>query len=295
MTDREPQRGAWEPGDQFPAGARPSPPADPTVPFDPMTLPMTGAANTFNTHNPAGYGGAAPGRPQTYGVAQPASGAAQPVPRATRYGRLPLIVAALAVLLLAGSIGGVLLLRSGDRARTPDGGSAGGGLQQLPATETVATQVAPTEAVTTPPPSESADPQAEALAKLEELREQGLAAVTFDGRFAAQIASKYPGVTDRFQVAADGTHTFQATDILAEHERLRDEHGDDEHPVILVKSTDYGKRQVTAAGEPLWVTFVIGDFANRQAVLDWCASHFGDLSADELRNQCDSRNLRPPA
>lgn len=64
--------------------------------------------------------------------------------------------------------------------------------------------------------------------------------------------------------------------------------------MILVKSTDYGKRQLVA-GQPLWVTFVIGDFPGKQAVLDWCAGHFGHLPADEFTNQCQPRNLRPPA
>ncbi|MDI6097132.1 hypothetical protein QLQ12_00730 [Actinoplanes sp. NEAU-A12] len=299
MTDREPQRGAWDPPAPFTAGGQPDSPADPTMPFDPMTIPMTGAANTFNPHDPAVYGGATPDR-------------LQPVPRPTGYGRLPLIVAALAVLLLVGAVSGVVLLRSGNRADTGAGDGSNGSLQQLPATETVATKAVPTEATPTeatptetppaetsptetPPVSEGADPQAEALAQLEALRAEGLAAVTFDGRLAAQIASKYPGVFDRFQVAADGTHTFQTTDILAEHQRLRDEHGSAEHPVILVKSTDYGKRQRTAGGQFLWVTFAIGDFPDKQAVLDWCAEHFGHLSADEFKNQCDSRNLRPPA
>lgn len=164
MTDREPQRGAWDPTALFSAGGRPVPPADPadpTVPFDPMTMPMTGAARPYpppGTFNPMGYGGATPDQ-------------LQPVPRTKGYGRLPLIVAALAVLLLVGIVGGVVLLRTGNRADTATGDGSGGVLPQLPATETVATRTTVTESTETPP--EAADPQAEALARLETLREQG--------------------------------------------------------------------------------------------------------------------------
>ncbi len=235
----------------------------------------------------------------------------RPVPVGKGYGRLPVVVTALAVLLIAGAIGGVALMRSSG-STDADGPVADPAPQVTPAetvrtevtsTETVRTEVAPTATAatdTTPsgdPSIEStatADPQEEAVAQLEALREQDLSTVTFDGRLVAQIASKYPGISDPYQTAADGSHTFQSSDILAEHQRLRAEHTDAGHAVILLKSTDYGKRQLIA-GQPLWVTFVVGDFPDKAAVRAWCSRHFGKLSATELKNHCDARNLRPAA
>jgi hypothetical protein len=223
----------------------------------------------------------------------------QPIPTGQSHRKLPLIVAALAVLLIAGAIGGVVLMRSSDR-----NGASGPVIEPMPlvtSTETVTTDPTPTE-TPTPTPSDypsteataTTDPQEEALAELEAVREQDLATVTFDGQLVAQIASKYPGISDPYQTAADGSHTFQNSDILAEHQRLRAEHGDADHPVILLKSTDYGKRQLIA-GQPLWVTFVVGDFPDKASVRTWCAGHFGHLPATELKNHCDARNLRPAA
>ncbi|MGK5682171.1 hypothetical protein [Actinoplanes sp. URMC 104] len=156
------------------------------------------------------------------------------------------------------------------------------------APETTAPETTPPET----PPTEDATTEEGALEQLEQLRADGLATVSFDDQYAAQIASKYPGIVDKFQTTPTGSHTFEATDILAEHVALRDEHGSADHPVILVKSTDYGKRQVVN-GKFLWVTFAIGDFADPQAVRDWCGNQFPGLSDGELKNQCAVRQLKP--
>lgn len=219
--------------------------------------------------------------------------------------RLPVIVLAVALLVLAATAGGIVLQRNQNSTGEP---AAGPGTQTVAAdtpppetqlTEAQPTETQPTETQSTVPeggstglePTEAADPQAEALAELEELRQQDVATVVPAGQFVAQIASKHPGIEDPLQTAADGSHTFQAGDILAEHQRLREAHGDAEHPIILLKSTDYGKRQLKD-GQPLWVTFAVGDFPDKQSVLDWCADQFSDLTGTELRNQCDARTLR---
>jgi hypothetical protein len=159
----------------------------------------------------------------------------------------------------------------------------------------------PTTVDTTPPdttqPTEasSADDtttENDALAELERLSDEGRSAVSFEGQYTAQIASKYPGIADPLQTTATGSHTFGATDILDEHVALRDAHGSTAHPVILLKSTDYGKRQMIGP-HFLWVTFAIGDFPDRHAVLSWCAAEFPELSAQERENQCAVRRLEP--
>ena len=132
----------------------------------------------------------------------------------------------------------------------------------------------------------------DAVAELQRLSDDGLAQVSFHGQYAAQIASKYPGIADPLQTTASGSHTFGAADILDEHRRLSDAHGSAEHPVILLKSTDYGKRQMVGT-EFLWVTFAIGDFPDRQSVLDWCGNQFAELTAKQRENQCAVRRLEP--
>jgi hypothetical protein len=151
-----------------------------------------------------------------------------------------------------------------------------------------------TDPATTDPTTEvtTEDAAADPSSQLETLYQQDRSTVSFDGQYAAQIASKYPGITDSLQTTDSGSHTFQAADILTEFERLRDQHGSTEHPVVLVKSTDYGKHQIKN-GHFLWVTFAVGDFPSKQSVVDWCNAQFGDLSAAELADQCAVRKLEP--
>jgi hypothetical protein len=294
----------------------PPPPAVPPPTLSPAVPPLSPAASPDEQPSWQASPQAAYFDPTTMALTGPAvPERLQPVPAGKGYGRLPWIVAALAVLLIGGAIGGVVLMRTSDRTGA-DGLVADPAPQVTPAgtlpaevipaetvltetvpTETVATGVTSTETPSDHPSAEATtttDPEEEALAQLEALRQQDLPTVTFDGRLVAQIASKYPGISDPYQTAADGSHTFRNSDILAEHQRLRGEHGDAAHPVILLRSTDYGKRQLIA-GKPLWVTFAVGDFPDRASVLSWCSSHFGHLSATELKNHCDARNLRPPA
>lgn len=205
-----------------------------------------------------------------------------PAPR-----HLMLIVAGLAVVLAIVVGAGFLLLRpSGGDQRA---GSLGEPTKTPPAESTYAE---PTYTETAQPPTTEADPEADALARLDELARQGLERVTLDGRYVAQLASKTPGITDAYQVAADGTHVFQATDILREHLSLRDDPRNGDAAVVLLRSSDYGKRQLYQ-GRPLYVTFALRDFGGAQAVRAWCARRFPGLSGEPLKNQCDARRLRP--
>ena len=250
-----------------------------------------------------------PGPPPPWIVAPPAEAGPPPArePGRSRFGIVLACVAA--VILVIAGLGVVALRRFGGAPEaqgpsitwpvgdTGDTGDAGDGQApagppafQPPATE--ATTEPPAEPPATEPPA--ADPQEEALARLEELSSQNLAQVSLDGRYVAQLASKAPGISDPYQVAADGTHVFQATDILREHEQLRDDPRNGDAAVVLLRSTDYGKRQRYRDG-PLYVTFALSDFGGERAVRTWCARRFTGLTADALANQCAVRRLRPAA
>lgn len=134
------------------------------------------------------------------------------------------------------------------------------------------------------------DPEQVALATLDDIRREGLQQVTPQGQWVAQLASKAPGILDPQQTTSVGSHIFWAGDILAEHLALRD--GDNlGATVVLLLSTDYGKRELYE-GQPLWVTFAIGDFSGSVDVQQWCAERFPSLSGDALKNSCAPRRLK---
>jgi hypothetical protein len=131
---------------------------------------------------------------------------------------------------------------AGDRAAVPE-----------PAVTTATPPTAPAPGSTSPSPVVTADAEAVALATLYELRLRDLPTVALRGQYVAQLASKVVGIVDPHQTTANGSHTFEAVDILAEHLRLR--HADNGGvPVVLMLSTVNGRRQ-RYGGQPLWVTF----------------------------------------
>jgi len=207
-----------------------------------------------------------------------------------------IVAAAVAVLLLAG----LAVLGVGRYLRTADPGPTAPAPATPPATEsltepTVEPSADPpgTEPAVPPQTEATADQERAALAQLERISAQDRTGVSFDGRLVAQLASKNPGISDPNQTAADGSHVFRATDILREFESLRDDPRNGDTAVLLLKSTDFGKRQLYN-GRPLFVTFAVRPFPSRQAVLDWCARRFDDLSGATLANQCAVRRLQPP-
>ncbi|MGC5290601.1 hypothetical protein [Micromonospora sp. DT231] len=135
------------------------------------------------------------------------------------------------------------------------------------------------------------DPEDEALSALHELNGQDLPTVSLEGRYAAQLASKTVGIVDPNQVAENGSHTFYAQDILAEHNRLR-QMFTGEARLVLLLSTDYGRQQILG-GQPLWVTFALVPDSSKEGVATWCAAQFPALSAEGLENQCVPRRLNP--
>jgi len=147
---------------------------------------------------------------------------------------------------------------------------------------------------TTPPTAQAStsDAEAAALQQLNDLRAGDRPQLTFNGQYVAQLSSKTVGTVDAFQLAQNGTHTFYAADILAEHLALR-KGNNLGATIVLLLSTDYGKRQ-TVNGSPLWVTFAVGSFASPDDVTAWCAARFPTLSGKQLTNACAVRQLQPP-
>lgn len=279
MTDRDQPGGLWDPQTLFGGTPGPPPPADPAPP------PPAPPTPTPTPPDPPPVDAAAP-------PWQPPAGPPPRSPDPSPGGNSRMMIglgAAAAVLLVAAGLTFAIRASAGTGDDPP---------APPPATRTVAPGPVVTITGWTPEPDPEpttadpvADPQEDARAELARLHDEDRPTVEFRGQFVAQLASKNPGLTDEYQWAADGTHTFQATDILAEHLALRAEPFEDAR-VVLLLSTDYGKRQ-RVNGAPLWVTFALGDFGSKQDVLTWCARRFPDLSGAELGNQCAARNLNP--
>jgi hypothetical protein len=213
----------------------------------------------------------------------------QPATGPARVNRTTMVVAAGIAIVAALAITVVTVLAKGPSATTtPPAGvtdTAPPAVVQQYHTDGPTTDPAPTE------PAPTVDAQAAALTELQRLHDQDAGTVRFSGQYVAQLASKNVGIVDQFQTAADGTHTFGATDILTEHMTLRQ--GDNQGAtVVLLLSTDYGKRQLYN-GAPLWVTVALAPFGSATEVNAWCARRFPVLSATALQNQCSPRRLEP--
>ena len=141
-------------------------------------------------------------------------------------------------------------------------------------------------------PTPTVSPEDAALDQLDSLRAASVGALRLDDRWVAQVASKSVGITDPLQVAANGTHTFYAADILAEVEQARSRAGGQR--LLVVQSTDFGKRSYGPNGLPYWVTLVDGGFSSSNDVKAWCARTFYELDATELANACAPRTLGAP-
>lgn len=161
-----------------------------------------------------------------------------------------------------------------------------------PTSPSSAEAITPPSLPTVPPPA-PVDPEITAAATLQNQRAEDLARVSITGMWAAQLASKYDGITDPDQLTSAGTHVFRNTDILTETQRLRSENPSSVSTALLL-STDYGNKH-TFQGHVLWVTFAIGSFSSSAEVTSWCSSRFPQLSGKVLLNQCAARQLDPPS
>jgi hypothetical protein len=135
-------------------------------------------------------------------------------------------------------------------------------------------------------------PEDRALQELAATRSSSLQGLVLDGRWVAQVASKSVGITDPLQTAQNGTHTFYAADILTESEAARSAAGN--APVLVLQSSDFGKRSFAPDGQPFWITLVDAGFADSEDVEAWCARTYSNLDATALANACAPRTLSPP-
>ncbi len=224
--------------------------------------------------------------PASYQPAPPAGWTAPPEPPRTGPRRHPLLVAAGVIVALALVTLGALLGRGTlfPTAHQPAASAPSEG--PVPTAATTTPDAATTPAL--PPP----DPQQVAVASLDALAAQDLQVMTFRRQPVAQLASKSVGIVDPLQVAADGTHTFAATDILAEYQTLRDNpiFGNE---VVLLKSTDFSTRTLHN-GSPLYVTFAMEPFTSLTDVALWCAQQFASLDTPHRLDACTARTLDPP-
>jgi hypothetical protein len=212
-----------------------------------------------------------------------------------------------ALVLLAGGVGATWFLTRDDGAGTEaaaTGPAFGAPQSSAPRSEQRATGEAADGGSTSPArtsaPATSATPTSppvltenRALAQLRSLRADSLARLSLDGRWVAQVASKSVGITDPLQVAANGTHTFYAVDILVES-RTVGAAASKASSVLVLQSLDFGKRSVDRDGRPYWVTLVDEGFSSSDEVDQWCARAFAMLTPEQLANACAARTLRPP-
>jgi hypothetical protein len=183
--------------------------------------------------------------------------------------------------------------------QSPDG--AGGSFPAAPTRSGAALDPSDhTPAEDDPAPAEQADPESppddsttlsepDALNALQDLRRDSRSQTDLDGHYVAQLASKYPGLVSPKETSPSGDHEFTADEILTEHQKLQNRFGSN---IILLLSTDYGKRQ-KLDGQALWVTFFDDRFSGSAEVTAWCRQSFPELSGGDLANACTPRTLRP--
>lgn len=150
----------------------------------------------------------------------------------------------------------------------------------------------PTAPAWTPSASPTSNPSAAAAAELSRQRSVDFTRAQVDGRWIAQVASKYDGVVDRTQTTAGGGHTFRLADILAEHQTLRARFEGQGYDVLLLKSTDFGRQRGTT--RTIWVTVVDPDLRSSAAVVRWCKQRFPGRTTKQVANLCFPRQLQQP-
>ncbi|RLP09473.1 serine/threonine protein kinase [Propionibacterium australiense] len=192
------------------------------------------------------------------------------------------IIIALATLLVAAIVIGIVLFKDRDNAEEP----------ASPEPSTSATSETPTP---TPTPTPSVDERTHALNELNDARSRSMQNLVLDGRWVLQIDSKYEGIYDPQQTTADGSHTFTLPDIYdryQENVQYAAAHGI--HSMLLLKGGDFGK-QIFSLPEDTWVTIADpGGIDSYDAGLAVCSSLYPNLSGDALLNSCLPRQLTVP-
>jgi len=142
-------------------------------------------------------------------------------------------------------------------------------------------------------PSTATSPEQDALNELEGLRDASLAWIQLDGRWVAQVASRSVGSTDPEVTAANGTHTFQADDIVRETWAV-DAALNGAGTVWVLWGTDFGAKATAPDGSPLWTTLVDAGFRSADDVNAWCATTYPGLTPDQLAHRCARVQLTGP-
>lgn len=178
--------------------------------------------------------------------------------------------------------------------------AAAGPTQSQPATTQSVADLSTTssEAATTASPTQTpkpVDPQVAARAALGAAVTSGEAALQTKSQWVVQLDSKWIGISDPTETAADGTHTFKATDILSEYQALQNQFGTS---VVMVNSTYFGTQLSYASkpkNQPLWtVVYDPGNFSSIDDANSWCSTEFPALSGNSLANVCYPRQATPP-
>ena len=201
-------------------------------------------------------------------------------------GRGVVIGVLVTLLLVAGGVGAWFALAE----RQPSAPAAPSSPADAVAGKDLGEEPAPSPSPAPPQPTLT---EAEALAELEALNAESLAALDLDGRWVAQVASKDVGIVDPLQTTANGSHQFSAVDILAESRAALALAPPSQ--VHVLSSLDFGRRSTAPDGDPYWTTFVDGGFASADDVRAWCADAFPGLTGDALTNACVARRLEPPS
>jgi hypothetical protein len=245
---------------------------------------------------------AAPGAPVPPWAMTPGSYPAgapmpSPVPPARPPGNRGLLVATLVVgvvvvALVAGL--GVWYLagrhRDSTAATAPSPDPLPAVTSQSPSTPTVQ----PSTPTPTPrrTPTRTPSAQAAALAQLKAIRSRDLSSLTLDGRWIDVLAAKSDGITDHRQPNFAVDDIFHYPDILAEHERLRNDPALGGH-VYLLTGTDFGQRS-KHAGKTLWTTIYDDSFTSKADAQESCRRLYPGLSGDRLDDHCLARRLTRP-
>ncbi len=170
------------------------------------------------------------------------------------------------------------------------------------ATPTASVSAVPTDAPSSSPTEESSesstpsvspeDPTEKPATTLARQREQDLASAVLDGRWIAQLASKYDGVVDRTQTAASGGHTFRLADIVAEHQSLRNRFESQGISVLLLRATDFGRQR--GGTRTIWVTIADPGAGTKDEMLRWCTRNFPNRTKKQVENVCFPREFKAP-
>lgn len=141
----------------------------------------------------------------------------------------------------------------------------------------------------TPGPTDAGDPAEDQLGAL---RDDSLARLTTDGRWAVSLSAKQDGTRDERQFTSSGSHVFRLPDILELHE-MYDSIYSWNASVYLVKADDIGASTGSDA-DRIWMTVVDPGLASRDDAEQWCQNEYPWLSGEDLDNACYPLQLDIP-